>query len=73
VPAIVGSSISRSAGGGPNRKDARIARPMMSEKQVQAYLAARDAVRRVKRASAFFPPSASFDSAQTSASRPHSR
>lgn len=52
VPAIVGSSI---PGRGFKRTGAPRRRSVMSEKQVQAYLAARETVRRVKRASEFFP------------------
>ena len=40
--------------------------PVMSEKQIQAYLAARDAVRRIKRASKRFPPGSGSEIASVS-------
>lgn len=44
------------AGQGRRRVVGRVGRSVMSDQQLQAYLVARDAVRRVRRLSALLPP-----------------
>ena len=56
MPEKVGSSISGNAGRVPERAGIRMKQSLMSEKQLQAYLAARDVVRRIKRTAEFFAP-----------------
>ena len=52
----VGSTFSGNPGLPSIRMGVRVRRPPMSEKQLQAYLVARETVRRAQRASEFFQP-----------------
>ena len=56
MPSRVGSSVSGDAVRHPRRTGDRMGQSLMSEKQIQAYLASRDVVRRIKRTSEYFAP-----------------